>query len=163
MDKLLANVATTLEEELHLLGGLIEMALETRKAILERSLQQLSLLGARQQNAVTRLEITRGSQTRVRNALQARLGYPKEASVAVSSMLERIGATEELALLRRLEKRMNRLRELNAANLWLLRKQMTSAKALGHVLDIVHGVERIYDRDGEVRPVVRPRRVEVRR
>ena len=73
MDKLLANVATTLEEELHLLGGLIEMALETRKAILERSLQQLSLLGARQQNAVTRLEITRGSQTRVRNALQARL------------------------------------------------------------------------------------------
>jgi len=161
MDKLLANVATTLEEELRLIDGLIGMALETRQAILERSLRQLSLLGARQQNAVMRLEITRGGQIRVRRALQARLGYPEEASVAVASMLGRIGATGELALLRRLEKRVARLRELNAANLWLLNKQMTSAKALGHVLDIVRGVDRVYDRDGEVHPVAPQRRVEV--
>ena len=150
MEKLLEHARTTLAEEERLIGHLTELARQTRQAILDRSLDDLVLIGARHQNAIVRLEITRQSQLRL---LDSRLNDRQSRACSIEDLFKRIGSEEDVRRVRELKKRIEELRGVNTQNSILLEKQLASVRAFGQVMDLLCGIDKVYDRNGHSRRV----------
>lgn len=153
MEKLIAQVRGSVTEELRLIDQLTELAQETRQAILDRSLEQLKQLSSRHQNAIVRLEILRKAQKRLVRSISERLGIRAEGEVGLPELLEKTGSSSELELLGNLRVRIVALKKLNTENFVLLEKQLAGVKAFRQVIDLVAGVDRIYNSAGAVRRI----------
>jgi len=149
MENLLTHARAVIAEQLRLIEVLIELARETRKAILARSVDDLNQLGARHQNALVRLEIVRQSEARLHKSLVKEAGLD-EGTGLVSALLE-MGEKEEVERLQRLVGALSELNRLNRENGRLLEKQFVGVAAFQQVLELVSGVGRVYDRDGSLR------------
>ncbi len=158
MDNPVAVAKTTLEEEVRLIDHLINLASMTRKAILERSLEKLNQIGSRHQNAIMRLEIIRQTQVKILAGL-VQEGFLREGE-GLSSLIERHGTDQDRRQLTRLRKRTETLARENRQNALLLEKQFVGVKAFQQVLDLVSGVDRIYDRGGSIRHLEPRNRIE---
>ncbi|HUX08562.1 MAG TPA: flagellar export chaperone FlgN [Acidobacteriota bacterium] len=158
MDNPVEAAKTTLEEEVRLTDHLINLASMTRKAILLRSLEKLNQIGFKHQNAIMRLEIIRQTQTKIL-AILLKEGFLREGE-GLRSLIERYGDEQDRSHLNRLRKRIEALARLNRQNSVLLEKQFVGVKAFQQVLDLVSGVDRIYDNGGAVRHVEPRNRIE---
>lgn len=157
MDKLLAHARTTLEEEERLIEELKELSGQIRSAILNHSVHELNMLNAKQDNAIIRLDITRQSQLRLLKSDSQNGGKHPES---LQELFEHMGSTEDLERIKKLQKSINRLRKLNRENSMLLEKQLSSIRAFGQVVDLVQGIEKVYERDGSLRKLDRPIKIE---
>jgi flagellar biosynthesis/type III secretory pathway chaperone len=153
MENPVALAKTTLDEEVRLIDGLINLAEITRRAVLERSLDQLKLIGARHQTAIVHLEIVRQTQAKLLGRFVAE-GVINEGE-GLGTLIERHGGPEERRQAARLRERIEELDRRNRQNARLLEKQFVGVKAFQQVLDLVAGVDRVYDRGGTTRRVNR--------
>jgi len=157
MEKLLAHIRATLEEEKRLVSELMGLSLQTRQAILNRSIADLNLLGARQDNILVRLDITRQTQTRLLKSQHNETGV---SAASFEELVSDIGSGKDLEIIKQLGESIRNLRNLNLQNARLLDKHMTSLRAFGQVLELVRGVEKVYNRDGTLRQIRGPAQIE---
>jgi flagellar biosynthesis/type III secretory pathway chaperone len=158
MENPVAITTTTLTEEARLIDELINLAATANRAILERSLEQLHLIGARHQTAVVHLDIIRQTQAKLSDRL-VQDGIISEGE-GLGTLIERLGGPEERRQLLRLRERIEELDRRNRQNARLLEKQFVGVRAFQQVLDLVAGVDRVYDRGGSTRRVSRQGSIE---
>lgn len=162
MKKLLEHAKTNLAEELKLVEGLVELARKTGEAILDRSLDKLTMLGARHQNALVRLEMTRKSQRHLIDGLCVHAKIPAAKQIGLHSILTTLGRADEFPGIEDLKVQIAELKALNEDNTRLLAKQYSAVTTYQNVIDMVRGVEKMYARDGSIKNIIVSRRLEQR-
>lgn len=154
MERQAQHFRATLGEELSLLRSLIELTEETTRALVRRDTRALLGIGSRQQTQLMRLQIVR--ETIVRLGAAYLESCPPDESfqgTGLRALLRRAGDEESLALTGEIEKAAAHLAARNSVNSRLLEKQYASLTAFRQLLDLVTGVEQVYDRQGGMQQV----------
>jgi flagellar biosynthesis/type III secretory pathway chaperone len=152
MEKYIKKASATLEEEKQLLDEMLALADEIREAIVFRSAERLFALGSKQQTLVVRLQIIRQTQEQLTESIREQIDIPSDdgQEQGLAPVLRHISAGEELLQLKVIESKIIELAKANAVNEQLLKKQFHSLSAFQQLLDLVQGVDKVYDRSGDV-------------
>lgn len=149
MEQQVQKIRATLGEELSILHSLIDLTAETQRALIARDTRALLSIGSRQQTQLTRLQIVREALVRLGGDLLETVGLTGEfQGSGLRALLRRAGDEEALALSIEIERAATQLTARNSVNARLLDKQFASLTAFRQLMDLVTGVERVYDRQG---------------
>ena len=163
MEPLIQKIRTTLTEELSLLQNMLDLAEETRLAIVSRSAQQLFHIETRQQTVMMKLQIVRQIQENLLVNVRANLAPGEQIQGrGIKGVIRTFGQEEEWLLMDRVESYIKELAMKNVINERLLTKQYNSLTSYQHILDVVQGVDKVYDRIGGVQRVEQQNFVEQR-
>ena len=151
MEQHIRKIRTTLAEETGLIGQMLELAEQTREALVHRDMNSLNSIGAKQQTLMMRLDLVRQTQERLSAQLREELGDSAPApETGIKGLLKHLRAGEEMLQLGVLETKLCDLAAYNAANEKLLEKQFQSLNAFQQLVDLVSGNQKVYDRSGSV-------------
>lgn len=161
MEPLIQKIRTTLTEELSLLQQMLSLAEETRLAVITRSAQQLFNIETRQQTVMMKLQIVRQIQENLLVNVRANLTPEKPLNGrGMKGVIRTFAEDKDWQLLEEVDSMIKELAMKNSLNEKLLAKQYSSLLSYQHLLDVVQGIDKVYNCGGNVRRIEQRKFVE---